>query len=227
MKSQKTLPLKQVLIMADHRESSSNVLRHLQEFDCLVKVSQLKVGDYICSERVGIERKTVKDFLGSIFSQRLFDQLGSLKASYERPILLIEGNPELLFIERQVSPNAVRGALGSIAVDFQVPIIWTLNTPESAAQVYRIAYREQVLEKRGVQIRAKTRLPDLARQQEYLVAGLPSVSNVLSRRLLEKFRTPKRVFSAKESQLMKVPKIGEEKARKIRKLLDTPYRDEK
>ena len=224
MKVQKTLPLKQVLVLADHRESGSNVFRHLQEFECVVKVSQLKVGDYICSERVGVERKTVPDFLGSVFNQRLFDQLERLKESYQRPVLLIEGNPELLFTERQVNPNAVRGALGAIAVDFQIPLIWTLNTRETASQIYRIAYREQVLEKRGVQIRAKPRASSLGRQQEYLIAGLPSVSNVLSRRLLERFKTPKRVFSAKESQLLKVPKIGEEKAKKIRKLLDTPYK---
>ncbi|MFQ5647934.1 MAG: helix-hairpin-helix domain-containing protein, partial [Candidatus Aenigmatarchaeota archaeon] len=67
----------------------------------------------------------------------------------------------------------------------------------------------------------------LKEQQEYLVAGLPSVSNVLSRRLLERFKTPKRVFNAKEAQLIKVPKIGEEKARKIRTLLDSPYKTEK
>jgi ERCC4-type nuclease len=57
--------------------------------------------------------------------------------------------------------------------------------------------------------------------QEFLLAGLPDVNTMLSRNLLKKFRTPKRVFSASPEKLMTVEGIGELKARKIWELLNS------
>jgi Fanconi anemia group M protein len=59
--------------------------------------------------------------------------------------------------------------------------------------------------------------------QEFLVAGLPHINTKLSRRLLQHFGSVKKVFSAKEEQLMRVDGIGKEKARKIWCLLNEKY----
>jgi Fanconi anemia group M protein len=214
-----------VVIFVDNRELRSNVVRELKTFDALVRSIQLKVGDYICSDRVIVERKTSSDFLSSIFNQRLFKQLESLVESCSRPVLIIEGNPEDLFLERNVNPNAIRGVLASIAVDYNVPMIWTMNSAETAAQVYRMAWREQIKEKREIQIRAKERPKSLAHQQEFLVSGLPGVSTVMARRLLKKFKSPEKLFRAKRERLMKVEKIGEEKAKKIKNILEEEYKN--
>ncbi len=213
-------------VVVDTRENQ-NIVQHLQDFGSIVEIKQLQVGDYVCSERVGIEKKTVSDFLGSIVNQRIFTQITDLKQSYERPVLMIEGNPELLNFERSVHPNAIRGVLSSIAIDQNVPILWTANTKESAGMIHWIARREQDDMKKELQIRAKTTPFSDASHQEFIVAGLPNVSNVLSRRLLAKFKTVKKVFSAKPEQLMKVDGIGEEKAKKIWDMLNKEYETEK
>jgi Fanconi anemia group M protein len=220
---QKTLPVSRVIVSVDSREANSHAFEHLKKYECTISMKSLEVGDYIASERVGIEKKTVQDFLGSMFDQRLFRQLGELKNSYEAPVLIIEGNPELLFLEGNVHPNAIRGCLASIAVDYKVPILWTRNGKETAAQIYWIAYREQVLEKKPISVRAEKRPVDFFRQQEYLVAGLPNVNSVMSRRLLEHYRTPKRLFSATEGSLKRVDGIGELKAKKIWEMLNREY----
>jgi Fanconi anemia group M protein len=137
--------------------------------------------------------------------------------------MILEGNPDLLFLERNVHPNTIRGALASLAIDHKIPIIWTRNSVETANQIYWIAYREQVKEKRSLAIRCPRRLVSLGSQQEFLIAGLPYVNTKLSKNLLKKFKTPKRVFSAKQERLTKVEGIGKGKAKKIWDLLNKEY----
>ncbi len=221
---QKILPNGKITVFVDHRENNM-VPAYIKECGADVILKQLKVADYICSDRVAIEKKTVPDFLQSIVNQRIFKQTGELAESFERPLLILEGNPDMLFYERQIHPNTVRGVLSSIAIDYKVPIIWTANSKETAGMIYWIAKREQDHEKRGIQIRAKVRTETLADKQEYIVAGLPNVSNVLTKRLLKEFKTIKKLFSANQKRLQKVEGIGEEKAKKIWEVLNKEHED--
>ena len=141
-------------IIMDSRERVNRVHSHLSEIENLnIIEKQLKVADYICSERVGVERKTVTDFLESILDQRIFNQLCALAESFTNPVLLIEGNPESMFMERNIHPNTIRGVLSSIAIDYKVPILWTRNSRESAHQLFWMARREQVKNGKGLAIR--------------------------------------------------------------------------
>ncbi len=226
MKSvQNTLPLDRVRIFADFRESASNVTRYLRGYDIHLVEQQLSVGDYIVSDRVGIERKEIKDFLNSIIDQRLFRQMEELRNTFGNPVLILEGNPELLFMERGMHANTIRGVLSSIAIDHRIPIIWTRNSRESAAQIFWMAYREQALEKRGIQIRVSKKACSVSRMQEYLVAGLPNINSKLSRRLLKGFGSVSRVFAATPEELQKVDGIGKKKAMQIWELLNCGYED--
>jgi Fanconi anemia group M protein len=224
MEAQKILRGEKVVILADHRELASNVTRHLRQHDADIRETQLKVGDYIVSERVVVERKAIPDFLQSIIDQRLFRQMDELTDSYEKPVLILEGNPEMLFLERNMHANTVRGVLSAIAIDYRIPIIWTRNSKETAAQIYWMAYREQVQDSRGIQIRSSKRTHTLSHKQEFLVAGLPNISNVLSKRLLEHFGSVRDVYDATPEELMKVEGIGKEKAKKIWDLVNGVYK---
>jgi Fanconi anemia group M protein len=219
----KILDTEKVRIVVDHRESRNHVFLNLREFDADLVCEQLKTGDYICSDRVCVERKTIPDFIQSIIDQRIFKQVSELSECFEKPLLILEGNPDLLFIERNVHPNTIRGALASLALDYKIPIIWTRNSKETAHQIYWIAYREQVKDKRGLAVRCPKKFQTIGGQQEFLIAGLPQINSKLSKNLLKKFKTPRRVFSAKPERLMKVEGIGKEKAKKIWELLNSGY----
>ena len=210
------------VVVADHRESASGVVKHLSSLNALVLAEQLEVADYVLSDRVAVERKTATDFVGSVMDGRMFEQLERLAKSYENPLLLIEGSPETLF-GNGLHPNSVRGALSSIAVDLGIPMLWTRNPKETAAQLYWIARREQVDEKRTVQLRSFSMEAPMHKHQEFLVSGLPHINTVMSRRLLDKFGSPEAVFSATEEQLKSVEGIGDVKAKKIRELLRAKY----
>jgi ERCC4-type nuclease len=223
VKAQRMFPTGKVTVFIDHRERESNVGRILGKKDISVKEVQLEVADYVISDRIGIERKTVQDLLNSVINQRLFDQLTRMSASYEKPVLIIEGDPKELYTARNMHENTIRGVLSSIAIDYGVPIIWTGNALETANMVYWIAYREQKIEKREPQVRACKRTSERPRMQEFLVAGLPQINSKLSRRLLTHFRTPREIFTASEERLMEVEGMGREKVRKVFDLINCDY----
>jgi ERCC4-type nuclease len=214
---------RKVTIIADCRERQSKTCQWLRSLEAEVVEKQLEVADYIVSDRVGIERKTVEDFLESVINGRIFSQLENLAASFERPLLILEGDQRSLFTTRNMHPNSIHGALTSIAVDHGIPIIWTHSPQATAAQIYWTGYREQFRDKRGNGGRACRKLKTVPEHQEFLVSGLPNVNSKLSRRLLSHFGTAKRVFSASEERLMKVEGIGKKKARSIWCLLNEKY----
>lgn len=209
--------LENVKIFADNRENRT-VISELERL-CSIEKKNLPIGDYVCSDRVIVERKSESDFASSIMDGRLFSQMKELCA-YEKPILLIERNGQNL---SRIHPNAIRGAIASLVLDFNVRIISSQSFIDTAGIIFQIAKREQIDEKRVASIRHKPASDSVKSQQEFLVAGLPNVSAVLARRLLSRFKTPKKVFSASEEELQEIEGIGEEKARKIFELLDGGY----
>lgn len=210
-----------VTIYADVREACSAIPKILSK-RCTVEQKQLSIADYQLSKRTGCERKTVSDFLQSIVDGRLFQQLGDLKKIFTCPILLIEGTDDI-FDLRKIHPNAIRGALASIATDFKIPILWTKSQLETAELLYTIAKREQLQLKKSVQLRVKPNFRSINQEQEFLISGLPKISSILAKRLLKRFGTPQAIFTAKPEQLQEVEGIGEKLAKKIRKLLTKNY----
>ncbi|UCD02966.1 MAG: hypothetical protein JSV63_04255 [Candidatus Aenigmatarchaeota archaeon] len=217
------MPEKKVEIIADHRERKTKTYEWLKTFNVNISEKQLDVADYIVSDGIGIERKTIDDFLTSFFNQRLFEQLEKMAESFEKPLLIIEGDPNMLFEARNVHPNSIHGILSFITLDHKIPIIWTQNPKVTASQIYWIGHREQIKKSDRVQARVCKKSKNSKDQQEFIVSGLPKINSVISRRLLKEFGTVKKVFSAKEDKLMKVEGIGKKKASEIWCLLNEKY----
>ncbi|MCJ7478560.1 MAG: DEAD/DEAH box helicase [Candidatus Nanohaloarchaeota archaeon QJJ-7] len=209
----------ELVIIADDRENK--VMKELSRKDVKVRSQRLEVGDFLVSDRAAVERKKAEDFVSSIIDNRLFPQLRSLAGQFERPVLLLEG--EDLHGHRDIHPNAVRGALSSAVLDFDIPVLWSSGLEETSELLISLARREQEDQDRSVDLRGE-RSPKTEKElQEYLVAGLPKVSNTLAERLLERFGSVKEVFSASETDLKDVEGIGEEKASRIVDILGREY----
>lgn len=209
-----------LVIYADDRENS--VAKQLSKMDVTVRKTRLQVGDFIVSDRTAIERKKASDFVDSILDQRVFQQLEELK-QFENPVLLIEG--EDLYRHRDVHPNAIRGALSSISLEYQVPILWSSGQKETAELLKALAKREQEENDRELAIRGEKSPKTRKDMQEFVVAGLPDVNTKIARRLLNEFSSIEKVFSAEKQQLMNVEGIGEKTADKIRELVTKGYDD--
>lgn len=211
-------------VIADHREGSSSVIREMYRLDLEVEMQQLDVGDYIVSDRVGIERKTVSDFLSSLIDGRLLGQARDLAESFDRPLMIIEGNG--LYVERDIHPNAIRGALACITVDYQLPVLSTNDEKETAGIIASIAGREQDDSRSEIPVRCQRKTLSLPESQRFVVEGLPGVSAVLTKRLLNHFGSVEDVMKASKEDLKEVHGIGEEKAKEIRRILKAEYEEE-
>ena len=210
--------MSKVLIFVDTRESS--IIEYFKQYDCILQKKMLIQGDFVVSDRVVIEKKTVKDFIQSITDKRLFQQLKDMKDNFEKPLLIIEGEEPLY---GYLHPNTIRGALAAVTVDLGIPILWTRDLADTAGLVYWIAKREQIDEKRENVLRNKRTPETIEEQQEYLIASLPDISIVRSKALLKHFKSPQNVFNASTKELQEVRGIGEKIAEKIKRVIENQY----
>lgn len=208
------------VVFADTREGNSKVIRHLSEMEIDVKVQAMTVGDYQVSDEVVIERKTAKDFVDSIVDKRLFKQARSLMEEFKRPLIILEGDD---LYNGMINPNAIRGSIASIALDFGISIIPTRNAQDTAAMIKRIAIREQSGEKTPIQIRTDKKPVNLWEQQLFIIESLPNIGPVNAKNLLGHFGTVANIINASESQLQEVEGIGKKTAANIRKVVDSKY----
>jgi len=213
-----------VTIIVDSRESASPVMRELAKHNPSIKIESLVTSDFVLSDRVAVERKTVDDLAGSIMDGRLFNQLITMKNSYQIPILLVEG--EKAEPTREISPESLMGAVASVLIDYQIPLVWTKTPEETALLLFSIARREQIKEKREPRVRAERKPASVEELQEFIVASLPSIDVVRSRNLLKRFETVEKVFTASREELSEVEGVGEKISERIREILTARYRKE-
>lgn len=200
---------------------------------------RLAPADYVVGP-FGIERKSVGDFHASLVDKRLFEQLVRLKETYASCALVLEGDPAF-FAERR-SPAAAWGALCSVALDLEMPLLPTPDRASTAALLATLARRVArdaaasrgrglsaadaadagVSFRRG-EVRYKPKLLGPHAEQKFAIQGLPGIGDVVSEALLEHFGSVRRVFAASERELLRVPGVGKGRAADIRTFLDRPF----
>jgi ERCC4-related helicase len=208
-------------VVADHRETASRVVEVLSDLGATISISRLEQGDYAIGDRILVERKTARDFVDTLVDRNLMGQLRRLSESCLRPVLIIEGGD--LYTQRDIHPNAIRGALAAIAVDLGVSILFSRDEADTAGILFVLARRaeEGPGEKR---IPMQKSYQSLREQQELVVASFPDIGARYARLLLEYFGSIKALVNAEKEELLKVPGIGEKKAEKIYELSRRDYR---
>ena len=211
-----------VLIRVDPREKGSPVMKVLVSKGVQLDLAHMEAGDFQVSPRVIIEYKTCEDFVNSIIDKRIFNQAKSMKAHAIRPIIIVEGERDMYAV-RNIHPNAINGLLSTLAVTFNIPVIFTRNPEESASTILSIAKRESDTSLKHFSGHQLKKPATPKEQQEYLLASLPGVSGSLAKKLLEHFGTPARVLHATVEELKQVNLIGEKKAQDIFGVLHAEY----
>ena len=213
-----------VEIVVDQRELDSAIARDLSTREGVeTRLETLAVGDYVVSDRVAAERKTVSDFLDTLTGgdRSLFEQVGDLSRHYARPVVLLEG--EGLYEERNVHPDAIRGALASLSVDFGVSVLRTEGEADTADLLAVLAKREQTTRDRAVSVHGEKSAKTLDEQQEYVVGAIADIGPVTARALLEHFGSVEAVMTAREEDLLAVDGVGEVTADRIRTVVGSDY----
>ena len=217
-----------IIIFADSREQASNIQKELFAHEDVKLITKaLDIGDYVLSKDVCVERKTVEDFLNSMIDGRLFTQMNNLRQNYTKPLVILEGNTTELFTLRNIHKNSVLGALTSITLDFQVPILNSKDSTETAQMLYVIAKREQKTNNKEVRIRVGRKGLTLSEQQRFIVEGFPLVGPLLAKAMLEKFGSIKGIVDASEKDLQELENLGKKKAKIIQKVLREKFDENK
>ncbi len=211
-------------VVVDQRELDSPIAKELSRREGVqTRLETLEVGDYVLSDRVAVERKSVADFLDTLTGgdRSMFEQVGDLSRAYARPVVILEG--EDLYGERNVHPNAIRGALSSLAIDFDASVLRTEDEDDTADLLEVVAGREQEESDRTVSVHGEKSGKTLAEQQEYVVGSVADIGPVTARALLEEFKTVEAVMTARKEDLMEVSGVGEVTADRLREVVGSDY----
>ncbi|PSQ52122.1 Hef nuclease [Halobacteriales archaeon SW_8_65_20] len=213
-----------VEIVADQRELDATIARDLSKRDGIeTRLETLAVGDYVLSNRVVVERKSVADFLDTLLGEdrSMFEQVGDAVRSYARPVVIVEG--ENLYGERNVHPNAIRGALASLAVDFGASVLFTEDEQGTTELLEVIARREQEESDRELRVHGEKSNKTLDEQQEYVVSSVAEVGPVTARALLSALGSVEAVMTAGEAELREIDGVGPVTAERIREVVGSEY----
>jgi len=204
-------------MIIDEREKKSGIPDLLRAVGVNIELKNLPVGDYIVAPETIVERKSIQDFISSVFDGRLFDQCNRLKEHFEHPIILMEGNVDQIE-ELTENPLVFYGAISSVVLDFKIPIIPTPNASHTAKLLIAMCTRQE--NKKGPFLKKIKKSDDLQKQQLSVLCSLPGVGEKLATRMLERFGSPTNTLKASYSELSKIKGMGESRALKIRKMLD-------
>lgn len=207
-------------IIIDTREKQSLITANLVEKKANIKFEKLEVGDYlIANGQVAIERKTIQDFISSTLNKRLPEQLTNLK-KYPKQFLIIEGFYYNYSQDHsQIHENAIRGMFISVAIDFQIPIIFTENE-EDTARFLILTARKYEKQKSKTTIRPSKTFKSLEERKQFILEGFPGIGPTISKQLIKEFSSLQKIFNASTEQLKLITSWDESKIGIFKRLLE-------
>lgn len=203
-------------IMMDDREPEL-IEKLLKMHGMLVERKRIEVSDYLIGANVCVERKSLSDFLKSVYDGRLFDQVNQMRANCEIIILLIEES--YFHIKGSAMPHYL-GALSSLSLR-GISVIH-VTSPEDTAR-FLVYLAKKVEGDRASVIPVKKRKRPRSCEEAYaILVSFPSIGPKSAEKLLSEFKTLKGVFNADFHRLKEV--VGEARARKLQEILNTPFK---
>ena len=231
-------------LFVDNRESDTviDLAREIAyELGAMFKVQQLPLGDFLIINSnemaVVIERKRINDFISSIRSNRLWQQLLNLMKtekildySIKRQMLLIHGTcGEYLSSLPEIDPTGdlksfwgqIVGAQQEVLFVYDTPIVFIENDADALKSFLKITIQREQQGKndnlpQGRWFRKPKRLAlpekDL---KSYVLASIPLIGDSLAKVLLDHFNSIRSIATASTHRLQQVPGIGKKKAERI------------
>jgi Fanconi anemia group M protein len=200
-------------IIADIHEKDSLILAELTEKqknrEIELIIQSLKIGDYLIADTI-IERKTISDFISSMISKRIFEQLRQMK-QYKNQLLILEGDLN----DSDFNQNAIRGFILSIITNYQISIIFAKDYKDTGEYLAVLA-KQQLKPK--TEISLHSRIPKtISEQKKYILEAFPNIGPITSKKLLKEFKTLKDTINASEESLGKILK---KRAKDFKRILE-------
>lgn len=206
-----------VLLKIDDREDEHifKIIekKEMQEFksklgiELEVKKERLLVGDYVVTEKnLCIERKSFTDFINSIRSRHLYEQLLNMENNYEHNYLIISGNIKDLAFNPNVSytVNEFVGSIASLMVRFNVKIMIVNNDNQLIKLVFKIIEKSYSTKVVSCITKVKRTNEDI---KVAMLCCIPKLGESKSRELLKKYKISDLPKLTKQ-ELMNIDGIG-------------------
>lgn len=209
-------------LLADDRELRGPLIDELKRLGVRVSLQRLAVGDFACPPRVGVERKTFRDFAASVADGRLFAQAEALARAFERPVLLVEGDESSGF--EGLTPEAFHGAVAHLITALHIAVLRTTDTRGSAQALAALARRAGGARAApsGAPRGPKTGLT-LPERQLAVLSGLPGVSRATAARVLSHFGSIRALSQASLEEIAAVPGVSRRTAEQVFDVLRSAY----
>jgi DNA excision repair protein ERCC-4 len=209
-------------VVVDERERASGVPEELSKLNVRVYFSRLPVADYVLNREVAVERKSIRDFVSSVYDSRLFYQAARISASYAKPYILVEGDSTE--VERLAKNlKSYYGAIANVTLAYGLRVIYTANVKETAIALAELLSHARAKPPATAPSSVPPKSKSVAQQQLYLVSSMPGVGGRLAERLLMKYGTPRRIMSMTAGELALTRGISWKRADKIKEMLDTRF----
>jgi ERCC4-type nuclease len=222
------------MISIDTREKS-RVPQLLSNLGVPTERKTLEVGDYVISGPTiscCISLKQVGDYLSSINSQHLSDELYQMSSCYNRSVLIIFGNLDEALLMRKIrretyfqylagvvthiSDAGLQGTISALnfTTDFDVSkFLQSLHNLISTDDIYR----EPSVKKIKVTEETRTILN---------ISRLPGVGSTRANSLLKHFKSIRNIYNATPAQLEEVEGVGKGIAKLIYEFVNKEHKEE-
>ena len=180
-------------ILVDSREDQK-ILLLLQKENIPYEVKALDVFDYVIGE-VGIERKTISDFVSSSYGHLQEQIINALNNNIKQIIVALIGDyDDLFWLRVKTNQEGFYGMLASLTMKYKVSII------HFKRETQFVTYLRKCLEKKDGEIDfTKIKKLDFKDNTELsLLCALPSISITKAQKILEKYKI-KLILTDKEN----------------------------
>lgn len=212
------------MIISDAREIKCNLL--LEQKNAKFEREFIEVGDNLLPKSFAIERKTGKDFLASVSDRRLYRQLNNL-CQYNYPILAVVTEniwKDLYFSRNKYNQNVHTTFEGSLKTIYaKYPKVRVIFFKSDEEYVDFLINLDKKLTEEGngdrptPMVRKATSIKDI---KENVLSAIPGVGIAMSKKLLKKYKTVKRVAGASTKDMITINKLGTKTAEKIKEVLN-------
>jgi len=173
-------------VIVDSRESNCKVPKLLEASTGLItEQRELTVGDYQISDEICFERKTWSDLYSSVIDKRLFHQLPDLKKNFSKPCILLEGTLEEACQKHYIDKTLIRSVILSIALNYQIPIIPTINEQDTTRYIKRAIKRLNRPKSSIIPLQARPKPKDPVELEQFIWESMPMIGPVLAKDLTE------------------------------------------